>query len=123
MSENQPQQPDQLDQPDQPRQWAIVELFGHTKLAGEISEHTIGGCSFVRIDVPAVGSMPRFTKLQGNSSIYGITFVTEEVARAAAAAYRVKPVSEYEIPALRQAALFHEPNNKDEDEEDPFRWP
>jgi hypothetical protein len=79
MSENQPQQPDQLDQPDQPRQWAIVELFGHTKLAGEISEHTIGGCSFVRIDVPAVGSMPRFTKLQGNSSIYGITFVTEEV--------------------------------------------
>ena len=33
-------------------QWAIVELFGHQRIAGKISEHAVGGCSFVRIDVP-----------------------------------------------------------------------
>lgn len=32
--------------------WAILELMGHRKLAGYLSEQTIGGSAFVRIDVP-----------------------------------------------------------------------
>jgi hypothetical protein len=96
--------------PDQPqtKHWAIVELFGHQRLAGEISEYTLGGASFVRVDVPPVGETPGFTTLKGASAIYGITFVDEAVARAAAESYKIKPVSAYEIPALRQAQLFHE---------------
>lgn len=77
-------------------QWAMVELFGHQKIAGLVSEQSVGGCAFVRVDVPAVGDVSAYTKLYGNAAIYAMTFVTEEVARAAAAAYRVRPVSEYE---------------------------
>ena len=37
-------------------QWAIVEIFGHQRIAGKVTEQTIGGCSFVRVDVPALPS-------------------------------------------------------------------
>jgi len=81
--------------------WCLVELFGHQRIAGRVTEQTIGGCAFVRVDVPAVEGQPAFTKLYGNGAIYGITPVTEEIAVAAAKAYRVVPVTPYEIPELR----------------------
>ncbi|MGC4059383.1 MAG: hypothetical protein QM749_00390 [Aquabacterium sp.] len=34
--------------------YAIVELFGHQKIAGHISEQTFGGQAMVRVDVPEV---------------------------------------------------------------------
>ena len=35
--------------------WAIVEVMGHSRYAGRVTEQAIGGCAFVRVDVPAVG--------------------------------------------------------------------
>ena len=32
--------------------WAIVELFGHRKLGGRVSEAMIGGAAMIRIDIP-----------------------------------------------------------------------
>jgi hypothetical protein len=90
-------------------QWCLVELFGHARIAGRVSEETIGGCALVRVDVPTVDEIPGYTRLYGNGAIYSITPVTEEIARAAAKTYRTVPVSPYEIPELRalrnQAAL------------------
>jgi hypothetical protein len=87
-------------------QWCLVELFGHARIAGRVSEETIGGCAFVRVDVPTVDGIPGYTRLFGNGAIYSITPVTEEVACAAAKSYRAVPVSLYELRALRgQAAL------------------
>ena len=81
-------------------QWAVVELFGHQKIAGLLTEATIGGCSFVRVDVPAIGDAAGFTKLYGNGAIYAISFVSEDIARRAASYYEVKPVQSYELPKL-----------------------
>lgn len=47
------------------KQWAIVEIFGHSRYAGTIDEHQIGGCSFVRVDVPEIDGQPAFSKLFG----------------------------------------------------------
>lgn len=91
-------------------QWAIVELFGHQKIAGQLSEATIGGCSFVRVDVPPAGGNPGFTKMYGNGAIYAINFVSEDVARRAANHYEVRPVQNYELPKL--------PAGRSESEED-----
>jgi hypothetical protein len=33
-------------------QWGIVDLFGHSRTAGRISEHELGGETFVRVDAP-----------------------------------------------------------------------
>lgn len=86
------------------KQWAIVALFGHTKIAGQVSSYNFGG-QFVRIDIPPIDGRPGFTKLIGPTAIFDITFVTEEVARAAAKHFRAEPVSAYEIPELRQLRL------------------
>lgn len=81
--------------------WCLVELFGHQRIAGKVTEQAIGGCAFVRVDVPSVNGQPAFTKLFGNGAIYGITPVTEEIAVAAAKTYGSVPVTPYEIPELR----------------------
>lgn len=60
--------------------WCIVELFGHQRIAGLVTEQTIGGCNFVRVDVPAIGDVPAYTKLLGQGAIYAINPVSETVA-------------------------------------------
>jgi len=66
-------------QPQKFEQWAILELFGKQRIAGLVSEETIGGCSFVRVDVPKTTEEGwAFTKLFGNGAIYAITITTKE---------------------------------------------
>lgn len=87
-------------------QWAIVELFGHQRVAGRVTEQTIGGCAFVRVDVPACEEVPglpatqAFTKLYGQGAIYAVTFVDEAAARVTARQLRIQPIDTWQ---LRQA--------------------
>lgn len=76
-------------------QWAIIELFGHQRIAGLVSEQTIGGNSFVRVDVPQDGDDQGYTKLYGNGAIYAMTFVDEETGRAAAAQFAPRPIEAF----------------------------
>ncbi len=81
-------------------QWAVVELFGHQRIAGLLSEQVIGGCNFLRVDVPAAGGQKTFTKLYGQGAIYAISFVEEAIARELAAQLRARPVEVYELSNL-----------------------
>lgn len=85
--------------------WAIVDVFGHQRFAGLVSEQTIGGASFVRIDVPAIDGQPAFTKLFGASAIYGITPVSEEIAKGMAGQMRKRPIDVFELPRDLQKRL------------------
>ena len=78
-------------------EWAIVELFGHTRLAGRVTEATIGGCSFVRVDVPTLDGGAD-THFFGQGAIYAIHPVEELVARSVARKCRVEPVRPWELP-------------------------
>lgn len=82
--------------------WAIVELFGHQQIAGLLSEQSIGGAAFVRVDVPQVGDNPGFTKFFGGSAVYAITPTTEEVATVAAGKLEIRPVSPWIVPVAKQ---------------------
>lgn len=79
-------------------QWAILDLFGHQRTAGHVTEATIGGCSFVRIDVPE-GEGYR-TEYYGNGAIYSMRPVSEEIARAVVQNGVSAPVSQYEVSSL-----------------------
>lgn len=86
--------------------WALVEVMGHSRYAGRVTEQTVGGCAFVRVDVPAFEDYPAFTKLLGSAAIFAITPVTEDIARGMAQQMRNKPVSVYDLPsAMTQRQL------------------
>lgn len=80
-------------------QYGIVELMGHKIVAGLVSNHVMGSAALLRVDVPATSAFPGFTQLYGTAAIYCVTFVSEEVARKAAEATKVNPVSVY-VPDL-----------------------
>jgi len=92
--------------------WAIVELFGHSQIAGLISEEEVAGAMFLRVDVPAVteGREP-FTRYFGNGAIYSITPVAEEIARRAVEALRPRPVTVWGVVGPErqiEAGMDHE---------------
>lgn len=95
-------------------EWAILDLFGHQKIAGRVSEQQIGGASFVRVDVPEVLGQNAFTKLFGSGAIYSITITDEETARAAAAYWKPLPMETWTIkdmmklPAPEEGSLYEE---------------
>jgi len=75
--------------------WAVVELFGHQRIAGKVTEQTIGGCSFIRVDVPKTEKRQAYTKYFGNGAIYAMTPCDEEVGRIAA-----EDVERYSVPIV-----------------------
>lgn len=95
---------------DQLDEWAIVELMGHRRLAGHVSEQEIAGQAFLRLDVPAD---PPVTQFYSASAVYCITPTTEEIARAVGARTAPAPVHRFELEAARA-----EPEQDDEDQDD-----
>lgn len=102
--------------------WGLLELFGHQRLAGKLSEQTIGGVHFIRIDVPELPDVAAYTRFFTQGAIYGMTPMEEATARKLAAYLRSVPVSAYELrstettPRLTSAAAFEE----DHDDEVPY---
>ena len=88
-----------MDEQTQFNSWALVELFGHQRIAGLVSEQQIAGAGFVRVDVPAVNGIPAYTKLYYPSAIYGITPCGEQEARRAAEYMHERPIQPYMIAA------------------------
>lgn len=81
--------------------WAIVELMGHVKVAGYVTEEERFGVKMGRVDIPS--SDGDVTQYFGGSSVYRITPVTEQVARAYAEARQARPISRWDLPELNEA--------------------
>lgn len=77
--------------------WAIVELMGHQRIAGRVTEQAVFGTSLMRIDVPEVPGKPGYTKFYGAAAIYALTPVDEQTARAVVAYLNVEPIRQYEV--------------------------
>lgn len=90
-------------------EWALLEIMGHQRYAGRVSEQTVGGASFVRIDVPECDGEAAFTKLFGAGSIYCITPVSEQIARAIAKQSRKRPIDVYDLPSDMRPGIEQKP--------------
>lgn len=96
--------------------WVILELMGHRRLAGHVSEVMGGGLAgFIRIDVPGEGDTVQATQFYAPGAIYCLTPTTEEAARAEAERYRPAPVQRLGLPA---AIDVHADDDEDLDEGD-----
>jgi hypothetical protein len=96
-----------------PDQFAIVELFGHARIAGRISEQVFGGATLVRVDVPEVTfvernqfdrnaaertiTIPAHTRSFGGAAIYAINWVDEAAAKLAAQSIKARPIQPYSM--------------------------
>lgn len=83
--------------------WAILELMGHRRFAGKLTETEFAGGTFLRLDIPGPDGEPTATQLYSPASVYCITFTTEETARAVAQRSQPAPVQRWELPAAPPA--------------------
>lgn len=83
--------------------WAILELMGHRRLGGMVSEATIAGSAMLRIDVPGPDGATMATQFYGGGSVYCLTPTTEAMARAVARTAQPEPVARWELPQLPQS--------------------
>ena len=83
-------------------EWAIVDLFGHSRIVGRVTEATLAGGAFVRVDVPGFNGRPPFTRFFGPSAIYSLSPVTEEIALGLMANGRNEPVSRFDLPQIAE---------------------
>jgi hypothetical protein len=83
-------------------QWCLIELFGHQKIVGRVSEATLAGGAFLRIDVPAVDENKAFTRFYGPGAIYSINPIDEALAMRMIREYRNEPVSRFELPQIAE---------------------
>ncbi|PRY10303.1 hypothetical protein CLV24_11431 [Pontibacter ummariensis] len=82
--------------------WAIVEVMGHTKVAGLAKTVSFGNTVMLRVDIPETAKQPAHTKMYGMSSIFSISPVTEDVARSHAEAWNLQPILAYEVQRAYQ---------------------
>jgi len=77
---DEPQAPPEL------KAWALVELFGHQRIVGYLSQQTMGTGVLFRVDVPDLIKdgktvRPGFTRYFGLPAIYSITPISEQMVR------------------------------------------
>jgi len=100
-------------------EWAILELMGHRRLAGKVTEQEIGGANMIRIDVyrakpestlveGEIKDVPVVTQFYSSAAVYCITPTTEEIARQLGENSQPAPVSRYELAAPRHSHIEDE---------------
>lgn len=77
--------------------WCMVELFGHSKIAGKCTEQNIAGTNMLRVDVPETAQQPAFTRFFGSGAIYAINPIDEKTCRFMAENLQVKPIDSWNI--------------------------
>lgn len=99
--------------------WAVIELMGHVRIAGRVSEVERYGAKCGRVDIPT-GPETFVTQFFGGASLYRETPCTEDVARRVAEQGSHKPVWAYglEHPALPAARTVDDPYSRFTDTED-----
>lgn len=84
---------------------ALVELFGHTRIAGKVSEHALGGNVMIRIDVPDTKRIPSYTKFVNPSAIYALNPITEEMMQKLAEEIKAKPIESFDLREVQRKLM------------------
>lgn len=91
--------------------WVVLEIFGHKTVAGFMKLDDLAGKQMLRVEIPAVGDFPAFTRHYSPDAIYSITYVSEEAAVMVAAQIEDDPISVY-VPDLGNIRRMREENER-----------
>jgi hypothetical protein len=91
-----------MESPEKFEIWALVELFGHNKIVGKVTEQTIAGGALVRVDVPKPDGTVNFTRFFNLSAIYAINPISQEMAVEMAQRIGGDPVASYDVPQMTE---------------------
>jgi hypothetical protein len=97
------------------KSWAVLELMGHRKLAGIVSEQAMFGTGLIRIDVPSGEGYS--TQFYAPSALYALTPCSEELARAFAQQHQPRPVERWELPAPPEPEVQQVRRSQDHEDE------
>jgi len=105
--------------------WAVVEVMGHARYAGRVSEYAALGLPLIRVEIPTTDDAKPAEILLGQSAIFRITPCTERAARVAARQFHVRPLA---MVDLRMGTLETAPprwltQRDHEDDDDPDDHP
>ena len=81
--------------------WGILEIMGHQRVAGRISERAIGGSNLLQVDIPQADDTFR-TVFYGSSAIYALHVTDETAARACAKVSGTRPTYAWELENAQQ---------------------
>lgn len=107
--------------------WAILELMGHRKLAGFVSD----GGGLLRITVYLAdpsddpedsGLKPIATQWYGRAAIYCITATTKETCLGLAERYQPEPITRWELPERTGVGAGPEPPDAEPVDDDGFPY-
>jgi hypothetical protein len=96
-------------------EWCIIDLFGHQRIAGRVSEATIAGGAFLRVEVPKDNGETDYTRFYSPSAVYSMSPVARQIAIAFVLAHKPEPVTPYDITKLARQSQLTLP---DEDPDD-----
>ena len=100
--------------------WGVVEIMGHTRLAGHLLEEERLGSVMLRVDVPKPDGEINFTRWFSGGAIFSISPTTREMAIAMAqVGADGPPVKAYELEwgreAVAKAAAGGDEHHHDDD--------
>ncbi|HEY9825209.1 MAG TPA: hypothetical protein V6D19_07160 [Stenomitos sp.] len=96
--------------------WAILEIMGHRRLGGFLSEQAIAGGKMLRIDIPGPNET-KTSQFYNIGSVYSVTPCAEEIAKAFALKHQPEPVARWELPQLPNAVIQSADTSFDEDDD------
>jgi hypothetical protein len=99
--------------------WAVVEIMGHVRVAGQVREETVFGQAMIRVDVPAIDGHPAFTRYYHPQALYSLCPTDETTARHVAQHQRHPPIERWQLPQVKPAAPASG-HTGDDDQDDVF---
>ena len=99
--------------------WAILELMGHRRLTGHVSEETIAGKPMIRLDIflkiEDFPNSPHGTQFYAPDAVYCISPTTPDLACFLASKTDESPVRPYELQDFhaRQRQIDNDPEGGD----------
>lgn len=80
--------------------WALVELMGHQRIAGLVSEANLAGRGFIRVDVPDAKGEIKYSRYYSPEAVYCISPTDKQIAIGIAVKCNARPVSIYDLQRL-----------------------